>query len=147
MTPDDAAAPSRACAGVAPPPVVPPTDDRSRRGPRNNAHRDAREAEAPPRMTGTRRGYSGKATLNMSDMRLRAALSLLARDVDPEARRTGVRLAEEAMRLLDGITRRAEEASTPYARAQERAAQLVEQLDRLRSRTAPAGPKPPPDTA
>lgn len=111
------------------------TGDRSPSRPRDTAHRDVREAEAPPRMTGTRRGYTGKAELNMTDMRLRAALSLLARDVDLEARIAGVQLAAEAMRVLDGIARRAEEASTLYKRAQERAAQLGEQLDRLRART------------
>jgi hypothetical protein len=86
--------------------------------------------DAPPRRSGRHAGFPGKADLNLADNALRAGLSKLARDPDPEARRAGARLAQEAIKALLDLSGRAERSSTSFRRMQAAADRLGDKLDR-----------------
>lgn len=113
-----------------PKPLPPPTADRSARVPRDKSRI---YAEAPPRVQHVRGGYPGKPELGLADSVLRASLARLARDPDPEARRFGAQLAEQATKALLVLAERAEKASTAYKRLQADARRLGDQLDRRRT--------------
>lgn len=85
--------------------------------------------EAPARRERRRAGFTGKEAFDFADRRLRAALSVLARDEDPAARITGATIAEEAARLLDELTARADASSTKARYAREKTVRVGQQLD------------------
>lgn len=118
------------------------TGDRSPSAPRDSMRTSA--GDAPPRRSGRRCGYPGRDQLDLTLTLLRAALSELARDEDPEARRAGARLAEEVTETLDRLRDTAERASTRSRRIQAAAIKHGERLDRVRTqiRSRHTQPKP-----
>jgi hypothetical protein len=92
--------------------------------------------EAPPRRTGKTPGYPGRPDLDAANARVRKALSQLARDADPEARKLGVALVAEVVNVLHATAERAEQSTTAYRRMLAREKQLGHKVTELRKRQA-----------
>jgi len=95
------------------------------------------QADAPPRRSGRWCGWENKPAFDAAAMRLRAALTRLARDPDPAARRTGVALSEECAEFMSAMATRADNATTTARRAEQQAARLSARLDQIIGRTSP----------
>lgn len=87
-------------------------------------------APDPLARSGRGAGYPGQGQLALTLNRLRAALAKCAQDRDPEARRIGAQVAQEAVDALDTLGQRAERSTTTYRRQQERIRRASERLDR-----------------
>jgi len=94
---------------------------------------------APLRRDKRRSGYPGKPELGIADARIRQALSVLARDPDPEARKAGVDLAAEAIAALNDFARRAEESSTRHKRLMAKVARTDRKLEAAQAKVAGGG--------
>jgi len=91
---------------------------------------------APPRRSGRRCGYEHRDALLTANRALGKALTALARDPDPTARRFGAELAAEVARFVDDAAARADAASSRSRRIaadlKRRMPRLQRQLDQLR---------------
>ncbi|MET7752594.1 hypothetical protein [Micromonospora sp. NPDC005367] len=84
--------------------------------------------DVPARRAGRQCGYEHRDTLITANRDLGAALSRLARDADPEARRAGAALAVEVAEFVRAAVVRADQSS---GRARRAAADVERELPRL----------------
>ena len=87
--------------------------------------------DAPPRRSGRQCGYQGREQLAAANRALGAALTKLARDADPDARRAGALIAATMADLVGQAAHLARESTGPARRA---AAQVQRQLPCLAAR-------------
>lgn len=99
--------------------------------------------DAPERRKGRRCGWQGKDRYDFGAQRLRVALTALARDPDPAARRTGVEISDQAADALHALATRADNATTRARRADAKAERLRGQVDQLLQE--PGRPAPTPE--
>ncbi|MFG2016517.1 hypothetical protein [Actinomadura geliboluensis] len=89
------------------------------------------ENGVPLQRKGRRCGWEGKDRYDFGATRLRTALTDLARDEDPAARVTGMRISDEVADLLHDFATRASNATSKARRAKATAEQLGKKLDQL----------------
>lgn len=125
----------------------------SRRAPHVHVRREgaAGTPEAPGQRSGKQCGYSHREAVHDANKALGKALSVLARDRDPHARRAGADIAAAAAEIVGQLAFLATNASSVQRRAAADVAAMMPQMERrladLRSRmegrgTVPSGPGP-----
>lgn len=78
---------------------------------------DDQDGEAPAQRKGRYCGWEGKGRFDFGALRLRSALTKLARDPDAASRAAGAALSDEAAELLHALATRAENETTAAKRA------------------------------
>ncbi|MBO2456553.1 hypothetical protein [Actinomadura violacea] len=98
---------------------------------------DGQDAEAPEQRKGRYCGWTGKERYDHGSLKLRAALTKLARDPDPAARAAGARFSDEAAEFMWELAARADGQTASSKRAGATAARMLAhlgpKLDELRA--------------